>query len=147
MGLNSGIIFSVQKADVTDAPRLITDVPNLTPRPQMPDISHLPASISQGPATADNVVRIDEFNVTRTLNRKYTTQQVELAGVPKTASVTPILVPAVIFCLLGIAVMFILHRIKSAKKKTREDIEYLATEDQGLHAPKEVPKAEDQFIE
>ena len=33
------------------------------------------------------------------------------------------------------------------KKKTRKDIDYLATEDQGLHAPKGVPKVEDQLVE
>ena len=33
------------------------------------------------------------------------------------------------------------------KKKTKESIDYLATEDQGLHAPKEFSKVEDQFIE
>ena len=30
------------------------------------------------------------------------------------------------------------------KKKTREEIDYLATGDQVLHAPKEAPKVEDQ---
>ena len=33
------------------------------------------------------------------------------------------------------------------KKKTREEIDYLATGDQGLHAPKNVPKVEVRLIE
>ena len=45
---------------------------------------------------------------------------------------------------------FFLLEIKlllGTKNKTREEIDYHATGDQGLHAQKEVPKIEDQFIE
>ena len=33
------------------------------------------------------------------------------------------------------------------KKKTRAEIDYLATGDQGLHATKETPKVENQLID